>query len=243
MQDEIIKEIKVVENGSMAELYTPYNPDFVSNIKTIYGRKWDTQKKCWSIPVEGLPEARDYMKTCYGFDDISQPVTYKYWEFTPMGPSRDLGIPVKDQIFEREGKACKCTSVKYNRDLDITYIHYTDITDTDEGKKFIDRQRLEYEKNIALKELKKAAKILGAETHNSHDEHSDVHNFSDDDILWSESTISSRYIIFANDRVAGVLHVVDWEDYGSSYTYTFKPRQEAEEFVETIKNYVKKLRE
>ena len=40
-----------VENGR-ANIYTPYNPDFVRKIKGVGGSKWNSSEKYWSIPED-----------------------------------------------------------------------------------------------------------------------------------------------------------------------------------------------
>lgn len=63
-------EIKI-ENG-LAEIYTPYNPEFVKKIKGIGGAKWNGSKKCWTIPENAVDAAREIMQQVYGCSDISE---------------------------------------------------------------------------------------------------------------------------------------------------------------------------
>ena len=58
-----------VENGR-AKVYTPYNPDFVSQIKTIGGHKWDSTEKCWTVPAAEIDTVRKCMMNTYGETDI-----------------------------------------------------------------------------------------------------------------------------------------------------------------------------
>ena len=40
------------ERENLVELYFPYNKELIRKIKTINGRKWNPQKKCWEVPYE-----------------------------------------------------------------------------------------------------------------------------------------------------------------------------------------------
>lgn len=62
-------EIKV-DNGR-ANIYTPYNPQFVRAIKQIGGAKWNPAQKCWSIPEAAIEAARGIMTDVYGCTDVS----------------------------------------------------------------------------------------------------------------------------------------------------------------------------
>lgn len=79
-------EIKI--NGGVANLYTPYNPDFVKKIKGIGGAKWNGKEKCWQIPEDAVDAAREIMRDIYGYSDISENETVK------------LRITVNDKIEE-----------------------------------------------------------------------------------------------------------------------------------------------
>lgn len=60
-----------VTNGK-ANVYTPYNPDFVKAIKGIGGAKWNTSEKCWSIPESAVDAAREIMSNVYGYNDVTE---------------------------------------------------------------------------------------------------------------------------------------------------------------------------
>ena len=63
--------IKVTIENGRASIYTPFNRDFVAAIKTnIGGRKWDADNKCWTVPEEALPQARQIMMDVYGETDL-----------------------------------------------------------------------------------------------------------------------------------------------------------------------------
>ena len=84
--------IKIEVNGDIAELYTPYNQDFVNKIKGIGGAKWISSKKCWSIPSAAADAAREIMRSVFGVDDISPAETVKL-RITTL---EELSEPKKD---------------------------------------------------------------------------------------------------------------------------------------------------
>ena len=62
--------IKVnIENGR-AKVFTPFNRDFVAAIRSVGGRKWDADDKCWTVPEESLPQVRQIMMDVYGETDL-----------------------------------------------------------------------------------------------------------------------------------------------------------------------------
>lgn len=68
-----------VENG-MAKVFTPYNTDFVSKIKNIGGRRWDSVERCWMVPETEIGTVREYMQAVFGETDLpddSEKVTVK----------------------------------------------------------------------------------------------------------------------------------------------------------------------
>lgn len=60
-----------IENG-MANIYSPYNTEFVAQIKKISGRKWEPVLKCWSVPENFVNVVREIMQNIYGFTDITE---------------------------------------------------------------------------------------------------------------------------------------------------------------------------
>ena len=64
--------IKIEIKNGAANLYTPYNPDFIKRIKGIGGAKWDGSNNCWLIPVSAIDAAREIMTTVYGYSDIQE---------------------------------------------------------------------------------------------------------------------------------------------------------------------------
>ena len=47
--------VTVKENGNLLEVRFPYNPNTVTKVKTVTGRRWNPEQKCWTIPKENLP--------------------------------------------------------------------------------------------------------------------------------------------------------------------------------------------
>lgn len=58
--------------GNLAEVYTPYNSDFVRRIKNIGGAHWNG--KCWTIPAETIDTCREIMRIVYGRCDLEESV-------------------------------------------------------------------------------------------------------------------------------------------------------------------------
>ena len=63
-------EIKIADGK--AAIYTPYNADFVSQIKLLGGR-WNPLERCWTVAEFKVDEVRAVMRSVYGQDD--QPVS------------------------------------------------------------------------------------------------------------------------------------------------------------------------
>lgn len=122
-----------VENGR-AKVYTPYNPDFVSQIKTIGGHKWDPTEKCWTVPEAEIDTVRKCMMDTYGETDISaedQRITVRvrfnkddyeeensYFLFGKMVArawGRDSGAIVGDDVVFEDGKPRSGGSMRHWR--------------------------------------------------------------------------------------------------------------------------------
>ena len=111
-------EIKI--NGGIADLYTPYNPDFIRRIKGIGGAKWSAGEKCWQIPADAVDAAREIMKDVYGYSDTSENETIK------------IKVTVNEEIWESRKPVVlfgKVISMAYGRDSgakvgeDVSYIN------------------------------------------------------------------------------------------------------------------------
>ena len=62
--------MKIDIKDSTAYVYTPYNPNFVEEIKTIGKAKWDPVNKCWTVPVATVDRVREIMMEVYGETDL-----------------------------------------------------------------------------------------------------------------------------------------------------------------------------
>ena len=66
--------VKVKIKDSKAYLYTPYNPQFMAEIRGIGGASWDRAERAWSIPPRSLDIAREIMLRIFGeADQIGEP--------------------------------------------------------------------------------------------------------------------------------------------------------------------------
>lgn len=66
-----MESIKITTNGNKAQLYTPYNRDYIAQVKMI-GARWDAAAKCWTIDAQKIDDARAIMRKVYGYDDLPQ---------------------------------------------------------------------------------------------------------------------------------------------------------------------------
>ena len=53
-----------------ALIYSPYNPDFVSQLKAMGGR-WDASRQCWVVNAQATDAVRQVMREVYGRDDTA----------------------------------------------------------------------------------------------------------------------------------------------------------------------------
>ena len=63
-------KIRIEKKDGKAHVYTPYNRDFVKNIKQIGGAHWTGS--AWSIPEDCIEDARAIMQRVYGETDIAE---------------------------------------------------------------------------------------------------------------------------------------------------------------------------
>lgn len=56
IEDRLAK-IVLEESGEMLKVRTPYNPDFVTRVKQIEGRRWDKEEKVWLVPMTAQAKA------------------------------------------------------------------------------------------------------------------------------------------------------------------------------------------
>lgn len=73
-----------VENGK-AYIETPYNRDFVKQIKLIGSARWDSARRLWTVPEEYIDAVRKTMVDVYGESDIQSDEKIKItMEFTDV---------------------------------------------------------------------------------------------------------------------------------------------------------------
>lgn len=61
-------EIKIT--GDTAQIYTPYNADFVAALKNgVGGARWNASSRCWTVPAATVNAVREIMRRVYGRDD------------------------------------------------------------------------------------------------------------------------------------------------------------------------------
>jgi len=63
--------MRIEINNGRAYVYTPYSPEFVTKIKSIGGRKWESVQKCWSVPAVAVDSVRKIMLEVYKETDVS----------------------------------------------------------------------------------------------------------------------------------------------------------------------------
>ncbi len=64
--------MKIKLKDGKANVYTPYNPDFVKKIKGIGNAKWNSSEKCWVVPETAIEAVREIMDEVYGYSDIKE---------------------------------------------------------------------------------------------------------------------------------------------------------------------------
>lgn len=62
--------MKIEINAGKANVFTPYNKDFVAKIKQIGGARWNGSARCWTVPEAEIDTVRAYMKEVYGETDL-----------------------------------------------------------------------------------------------------------------------------------------------------------------------------
>lgn len=70
-----MNDFKVTVENGRANVFTPYNQDFVKAIRNIGGSKWNANHTCWNVPIEAIPAVRNIMVNIYGCDDREIPET------------------------------------------------------------------------------------------------------------------------------------------------------------------------
>ncbi len=118
-----------VKNG-IANVYTPYNPDFAKKIKGIGGAKWNGSEKYWSVPETSVEAVREIMNDVYGYSDIKEnetvtlKITFKEAVYSSRSDvvffgkvlahayGRDSGARIGDDVAYISGGATSGGSVK-----------------------------------------------------------------------------------------------------------------------------------
>lgn len=86
--------MRIEINGRKANIFTPYNTEFVKRIKGIGGAKWNEAEKCWTIPAEAVDAARDIMMDVYGETDIPDGSEKLKLRITALVDIEELRAPV-----------------------------------------------------------------------------------------------------------------------------------------------------
>lgn len=68
-----MSEIRFETAGSNTDIYTPYNPEFISRLKSSLGtRKYNPEKRCWTIDTADLDQAKAIVRDVFGWSDGTQ---------------------------------------------------------------------------------------------------------------------------------------------------------------------------
>lgn len=120
-------EIKI--NDGKAQVFTPYNADFVSRIKLMGGR-WNPMQKCWTVNESAVDDVRAAMRNIYGQDDnpvsetvdviltFAEEISIWHGPVTILGRTiasasgRDSGARVGENVMFLEGNPKSGGSVK-----------------------------------------------------------------------------------------------------------------------------------
>lgn len=81
--------MKITIKDRKADIYTPYNPDFIKQVKTL-GAKWNPHDKCWSVNEEDVKAVREMMLNVYGETDIKTPTLTVKIKIKEKLENRDL---------------------------------------------------------------------------------------------------------------------------------------------------------
>ena len=109
-------DIKYVTEGSKTEVYSPYNPEFVREIKAQLGtRKFDGQKKCWVINTDDLDIVKNIVKEVYGYTDadtemVTVKITFTESVYVEQDALRLNGFPLV-KATGRDSGAKPCNDV------------------------------------------------------------------------------------------------------------------------------------
>ena len=111
--------MKIEIENEQAKIFTPYNNGFINKIKNIGKARWNSQDKCWTIPVDMIEPAREIMRDVYGCadNDVVEKIKVRVRTLKRL---EELRVPV-----ELMGKVL---SIAYGRDSgaspgeDVAYV-------------------------------------------------------------------------------------------------------------------------
>lgn len=88
------KAMKINVKDGKADVYTPYNAEFVRRIKQIGGAKWNGARKCWTVPDDTVDVVRGVMVDVYGETDIPSGEKKLRLKITVLRDLDELRAPV-----------------------------------------------------------------------------------------------------------------------------------------------------
>ena len=112
-----------------AQVFTPYNKEFVRRIKNAGGR-WDGEEKCWTVPCEAIDVVRSIMLEVFGRTDeepleevkvrltIREAISERWDDVRLLGHTlshatgRDSGASPGNDVFYEQGRPESGGSVK-----------------------------------------------------------------------------------------------------------------------------------
>lgn len=114
-----------------AKIFTPYNKEFITNIKTIGAAKWNPREGCWVVPESSVDLVRDFMLKIYGYSDISdneqvdirvtfnkeyyeeRESIYLFGKVIARAFGRDSGAKIGNDVTLLDGRVYSGGSIKY----------------------------------------------------------------------------------------------------------------------------------
>ncbi len=232
-----MKNLSISVSNGQARLYTPYDKRYIERIKCVEGRKWDPTGKCWVVPEDNLGVAREIMREIWGYDDTDAPeeITQRY--FTPVYPEYGDGVPFKNEVYIKDGRAYRCTYMHYDDDMEETTIRAIDITNSDEGRKALEKASIKAERKSILNELDNI-KIDGVRSGGY--EWKDEWSYKDAEILYKIWDYS-EYVIYIKEGFLCIRE--EFYSDGTVYSFEKRPVTECEDIVTRIRSLVKRLEE
>lgn len=183
--------MKIDVKDDKAFVFTPYNPQFVKEVKRIGGARWMSIDKCWRVPADAVDAVREIMMDVYGESDLpcAEKVTVEIeleeGELEYRGPivifgkviasafGRDSGAKVGEDVVFVKGEPTSGGSMKNwttvipggsvirIRNVPVTALNDDYPYDVIDDVK-IDRAALEAERERLLKRLAEIEELLKA---------------------------------------------------------------------------------